>query len=143
MIGHTSDPTCSRFGHDTGRSDLMGVDTVRRGLGLAWALVVVALAVTARGAEPDKAKPEPDKAKTKTEPAKAKLGLHVNDPKAYQGYTLMSPLMSNTTYLLDMQGRVVRTWKAGSTPGCCAYLLENGHILRPFTVRDHPFGGGP
>ncbi len=121
----------------------MGVDTVRRGLGLAWALVVVALAVTARGAEPDKAKPEPDKAKTKTEPAKAKLGLHVNDPKAYQGYTLMSPLMSNTTYLLDMQGRVVRTWKAGSTPGCCAYLLENGHILRPFTVRDHPFGGGP
>jgi hypothetical protein len=30
-----------------------------------------------------------------------------------------------------MQGRIVRTWESEYTPGQEAYLLENGHLLRP------------
>ncbi len=57
--------------------------------------------------------------------------VSVNDPKAFQGYTLIPPLTSNKTMLVDMQGRVVRSWDCGTTPGLSAYLLANGHLLRP------------
>ena len=53
---------------------------------------------------------------TKSEPAKPKSGLIVNDPRAYQGYTLLAPIMSKMVYLLDMEGRVIRTWE-GEAPG--------------------------
>jgi len=54
----------------------------------------------------------------------------LNQPKAFQGYTLISPLRETRTYLTDMQGRVVRTWESSYTAGQDAYLLENGHLLR-------------
>src|SRR5713226_1150443 len=41
-----------------------------------------------------------------------KLGVLVNEPIALQGYTLVAPLQSTKTYLIDMQGRVVRTWES-------------------------------
>ena len=63
-------------------------------------------------------------------PATQGTGLIRNDPGAYQGYTLLSPLSSQSTYLIDMAGRVVNEWNAGSTPSSIAYLLENGHLLR-------------
>src|SRR5689334_21902318 len=63
--------------------------------------------------------------------AKVKLGLSVNDPKAYQGYTLLAPMKSQKTYLIDMDGRVVKTWEAKSNPALSAYLLDNGHLFRP------------
>src|SRR5262249_30344388 len=53
-----------------------------------------------------------------------------NDPRAFQGYTLVAPLTSVDTYLIDMEGRVVKTWESEFTAGCSAYLLENGHLLR-------------
>jgi hypothetical protein len=63
--------------------------------------------------------------------AKAKLGVQVNKPEAFQGYTLVFPLQSTKTYLIDMQGRVVRDWASKYAVGQEAYLLENGHLLRP------------
>ena len=57
-------------------------------------------------------------------------GLQVNEPAAYQGYTLIAPLHSKMTYLIDMQGRVVHSWESRYTAGEDAYLLENGHLLR-------------
>lgn len=57
-------------------------------------------------------------------------GLAVNDPKAFKGYTLIAPLTSNDTYLIDMEGKVVRTWKSDCPPALSASLLENGHLLR-------------
>jgi hypothetical protein len=68
---------------------------------------------------------------------KAKANPSVNDPRAFQGYTLISPLKSNTTYLIDMQGKVVRKWKTDCTPAHAAYVLENGNLLRPGAL------GGP
>ena len=65
-------------------------------------------------------------------PAKkdATLGLLVHDPKASPGYTLLAPANSTNTYLIDMEGRVVNTWKSDCQPGLSAYFLENGHLLR-------------
>ena len=32
--------------------------------------------------------------------------------KAFDGYTLFSPLMSTTTYLINMDGDIVHTWQS-------------------------------
>jgi hypothetical protein len=37
---------------------------------------------------------------------------------------------SKKTYLIDMQGRVVKSWESKYGAGQSAYLLENGHLLR-------------
>jgi hypothetical protein len=74
-------------------------------------------------------------------PATEGVGLVRNDPGAYQGYTLLSPLQSTTTFLIDMDGNVVRAWETGSTPSSLAYLLENGHLLRAGAQAKPPFGG--
>jgi hypothetical protein len=90
----------------------------------------------------------PGKGKTgKTEEkAPPKRGLILNDPKAFQGYTLVAPMMSTKTYLLDMNGRVVRTWESDCTPAMTAFLLENGNLLRPGATGKGKgkggFGGG-
>ncbi len=67
--------------------------------------------------------------------AAAKVGLLLNDSRAFQGYTLIAPMLSQTTYLIDMQGKVVRTWESDCNPGVSAYLLENGHLLRPGSLQ--------
>jgi hypothetical protein len=55
----------------------------------------------------------------------------VNQPGAFQGYTLIFPLLSTETHLDDMQGRVVHSWHSEYPPGEDAHLLANGHLLRP------------
>jgi hypothetical protein len=100
----------------------------------ALALFGLALAGTfARGAEPDKPKPEP---------AKPKTGLLLNEPKACNGYTLIASTNSTDTFLIDMTGRVVNTWKSDVGQPMSAYLLEDGHLLRTGAVKNPPFFGG-
>jgi hypothetical protein len=78
----------------------------------------------------------------KPAPAAPKLGLVVNRPEASPGYTLLASANSTKTYLIDMQGRVVRSWKSDCNPGLSAYLLENGNLLRTGQIRNPPFFGG-
>ncbi len=78
----------------------------------------------------------------KAAPAKSKGGLLVKDAKACKGYTLLAPSHSTTTYLIDMEGRVVRSWESDCTPGFSAYLLENGNLLRTGAIPNPPFFGG-
>src|SRR5262249_19149224 len=66
----------------------------------------------------------------------SRYGVRINDPKAYQGYTLVFPLTSRYTFLIDMQGRVVHQWKSRYTAGQDAYLLENGNLLRAAKLAD-------
>jgi hypothetical protein len=54
----------------------------------------------------------------------------VRAPKPFPGYTLVAPVLSTETHLIDMQGRVVQSWKSDCTAGEVACLLENGHLLR-------------
>jgi len=70
-------------------------------------------------------------------------GLLRNEQGASEGYTLFAPLRSTTTYLIDMRGNVVHSWKSDYTPGCAVYLLESGNLLR--AAREpggQPFHGG-
>jgi Arylsulfotransferase (ASST) len=57
-------------------------------------------------------------------------GLRLKTARATQGLTLFAPLTSETTYAIDMDGQVKRTWKSKFVPSGWLYLLENGHILR-------------
>ncbi|MBL8173189.1 MAG: aryl-sulfate sulfotransferase [Bryobacterales bacterium] len=52
--------------------------------------------------------------------------------KAHNGYTLFAA--AGTTYLIDMQGKVVHTWRIGTNPR----LLDNGRLLD--ASRDDPSG---
>jgi hypothetical protein len=67
-------------------------------------------------------------------------GLLIHDPRAWSGYTLLAPISSTTTYLIDMDGEVVHTWESDATAGNAVYLLENGNLLR--TENDPGEGGG-
>ncbi len=57
-------------------------------------------------------------------------GLRVKLPEASPGYVLFTPLLSDTTYLIDVDGLVVHTWKSEFAPAGSVYLLDNGHLLR-------------
>jgi hypothetical protein len=104
-------------------------------------------------AKPPQGKDQPKPAKAKDDmpkkdepkPAPVKLGLSINDPRALQGYTLLSPFESSNTYLLDMQSRIVRTWETDSSPALSAFLLDNGHLMRPGSIGGDArvFGPGP
>src|SRR5262245_54155150 len=105
--------------------------------GRAAAVLVVLGALTTPASPRDDAKSK--QATTKDGPAKkeqpkpapVKLGLHLNDSRAFQGYTLLAPFDSPNTYLLDMQGKVVQTWPSDCTPALFPMLLDNGNLLRP------------
>ena len=63
------------------------------------------------------------------------VGLYLNTPRAFNGYTLLAPKHNTVTYLIDNQGRIVNQWKSNYEPGQSAYLLPNGHLLRAGMVR--------
>jgi hypothetical protein len=95
----------------------------------------------ARQADPsaDASKDEPNSDSA----AKPKLGLQLNLPGAQQGYTLMAPEFWKTTYLIDMDGKVVKTWESDCFPGHSAYLLPNGNLLRTGQIDGPAFGFVP
>lgn len=69
---------------------------------------------------------------------------HVPD-KSFNGYTVLAPLGSTRTYLIDNDANVVHTWESQYRNGSSAVLLPDGHLLRGSTLpRDEiviPFGG--
>ena len=58
------------------------------------------------------------------------IGLMLNTSQAFTGFTLMSPLHSTATYLLNNAGQYVHKWTSTGEPGRSSYLLENGHMIR-------------
>ena len=109
-------------------------------------LMVLGILGTATSARDD-AQPPRDQSKTKSvtnnggaagkQEAKSiplKLGLSLNEMRAFPGYTLLAPLDSTNTYLLDMQGKVVQSWASDCLPALYPMLLENGHLLRPGSI---------
>lgn len=77
------------------------------------ALVAGLAATTGTGAESD-----------------APRGVVVSTAGASQGYTLYAPLELERTFLVDMAGETVHSWKTDTRPGLSQYLLSNGHLLR-------------
>lgn len=74
-----------------------------------------------------------------------KTGLILKNEKAFNGYTLFCPTTSTTSFLIDIEGRIVNMWESDYEPGQAVYLLENGHLLRTAFVgpeANHTFHGG-
>lgn len=71
------------------------------------------------------------------------VGLMLHDERAFEGYTLFSPLFSTKSYLIDNDGQLVHSWEHGQLPGAATYLLPNGNLLHAAAATNSPvnFGG--
>ena len=58
------------------------------------------------------------------------VGLLLNTERAFDGYTLFSPMAAGDAYLIDNEGRPVHSWDIRSAGGATPYLLEDGSIIR-------------
>ncbi len=76
---------------------------------------------------------------TATDTSTRTVGLFLNTADAYPGYTLLSPMHSTETYLLNNEGQYVHKWTSTGETGRSSYLLENGHLVRASAVMH----GGP
>ena len=70
------------------------------------------------------------------------VGVFVNTPESENGYTLIAPTSSRTTYLIDNCGYIINEWHSDYLPGMVAYLLENGNLLRACKVAASFSSGG-
>lgn len=81
--------------------------------------------------------------KTPTSPTPGQtVGLFVNTPNAFTGYTLFAPKHNNITYLLDNAGRIVNQWKSAYEPGQSVYLKPNGNLLHCCFTKNRGFTSG-
>src|SRR6266446_6225906 len=55
------------------------------------------------------------------------------------GYTLIQQLMSRTTDLIDMDGKVVHRWRSKHGLASGARLLDNGDLVRTGILENSPF----
>ena len=62
--------------------------------------------------------------------AEQTMGLFLNTPDSYLGYTLFAPMLYNESYLIGNDGRLVHSWSTEHVPGNSLYLLEDGRLLR-------------
>lgn len=71
--------------------------------------------------------PKPD---TGDDGVSEKFGVLKKSPEAFPGYTLLSPLSSLRTFLVDLNGHVVHWWETDRKVGQTAYLMEDGTLWR-------------
>ena len=70
-------------------------------------------------------------------------GLRVKTTAAEDGFVYFAPLLSDTTYLVDMDGQVVHTWLSDYAPSGWVYLMDNGDLMRGGREPEAPvFSGG-
>ena len=69
-------------------------------------------------------------------------GVTIHEAGVAPGYVLHTPLMSDTTYLVDNDGLVVHTWKSPYAPQAFVYLRDNAHLLRGAHLESPTFKGG-
>lgn len=74
-------------------------------------------------------------------PSSNTLGLLINEPTSYDGYTLFT--IYKNTYLIDNCGRVINEWNSEYDRGGAFQLLEDGSLLRAGKMDnpDLPYGG--
>jgi hypothetical protein len=70
-------------------------------------------------------------------------GLISRTDAATPGYVFYNPLVSDTTYLVDLDGQVVHTWTSEYGTSGGIYLKDNGNLVRAGADPAAPvFGGG-
>ena len=69
------------------------------------------------------------------------VGLIYCDGLIQAGYTLFSPMASETSYLIDQYGREVHSWTSpNGYTGLSSYLLDEGDLLRPINLGNNQPG---
>ncbi len=66
------------------------------------------------------------------------VGLLACSDKASPGYTLVAPVLSSDTFLIDNLGNEVHRWPSENLAGFTGYLLEDGTLLRAGKVAGAP-----
>lgn len=61
-------------------------------------------------------------------------GLHLQTDGGAGGFTLFTPLIGRTVYLIDADGEVVRTWELDNSTSQEAFLLEDGSLVYQSTA---------
>lgn len=69
------------------------------------------------------------------------VGLQIRDSGSFDGYTLLNPLRTKETMLVDTRGRVVHSWP-GTLQQAVVYLEPNGNLLRSVKVGNTKFTRG-
>ena len=76
-------------------------------------------------------------------PELLKEAVEVYENSKFQdGYTLIAPLTSKNTYLIDMEGYVINRWVSDYTPNNSVYLLKNGDLLRTEKINTNTIFSG-
>ncbi len=71
------------------------------------------------------------------------VGLIQHDAASLDdGYILFSPIVSDTTYLIDKCGKRVKSWGSAYNPGQSVYILDDGSLLRPGNTNNTTFNAG-
>ena len=70
------------------------------------------------------------------------VGIIKYDSLAQNGYTLLCPTSSRSSYLLDQCGNVVNQWQSSYNPGLSCYLLDDGSLLRTARLQGNFIAGG-
>ena len=85
----------------------------------------------------------PEEEETIIKPKLLKESVEVYEINEFQdGYTLIAPLTSKNTYLIDMEGYVVKKWVSDYTPNNSVYLLEDGTLLRTEKINSNTVFSG-
>ena len=58
------------------------------------------------------------------------VGLLLNTERAFDGYTLFTPMNEGNAYLIDNAGRLVHSWDKSMGFNATPYLLEDGSVIR-------------
>jgi hypothetical protein len=58
------------------------------------------------------------------------LGVRAKAKSASPGYTLVAPFEQQYTYLVELDGRVAKTWRTGTRPGLSQQLTADGTLVR-------------
>lgn len=70
------------------------------------------------------------------------VGTFLNTPESFDGYTLLDPMGSTATHLINNCGEVVNSWSSDYPSGGACYLLEDGSLVRGCRVNGAFNGGG-
>src|SRR5262245_44914662 len=63
--------------------------------------------------------------------------------RVFQGATLFAPMTGDgAVYLIDIQGKVIHTWKLPYPPGLYGYLTDRGTLFYNGQIRNDSFIGG-
>lgn len=101
---------------------------------LVTGCLLLALSASALGLQG----PPPDASQEESLPR----GLLKKTEAASEGFTLFSPLRSQASLLVDLDGEVVHRWETDCAPGNSAYLQANGDLIRCGRMSNEIFRGG-